>query len=145
MSPELQAAMDRYTLTACDTVRRRPLNERTIISAQEAEWLGRMSMSEGPVHILKTHPEPFAAVWRGDKYHELRKNDRPGGFTLQDLLVLREWDPEHNKYLGPAVFAVPTYITPGGKFGLPDDMVVMSIRVVAKHRNWVPSPPGDGS
>lgn len=39
-------------------------------------------------HILKTDPEPFQAVKRGDKTHEIRFNDR--NFQLGDFLVLQE-------------------------------------------------------
>lgn len=96
------------------------------------------STSNGPTHELKTWPEPFQAVWEGRKTHEVRVNDRPGGFTTEDLLILREWNPGGKVYSGRTVFAVPTYITPGGKFGLPDNLVVMSIRVIAKNQNWTP-------
>lgn len=91
-----------------------------------------------PMHELKTWPEPFQAAWEGRKTHEVRVNDRPGGFTTEDLLILREWNPGGKTYSGRTLFAVPTYITPGGKFGLPDNMVVMSIRVIAKNQNWKP-------
>ena len=98
----------------------------------------RCMMSDGPSHELKTWPTPFQAVWDGHKMHELRKNDRPGGFTLNDLLILREFHEHPGTYTGRTIFAVPTYITPGGSFGLPQDMVVMSIRVIGKHMNWTP-------
>lgn len=113
---------------------------------------------DGPTHELKTWPEPFQAVWEGRKTHEVRVNDRPGGFTTEDLLILREFvppespfkigvltpmeaftePPKEGTYTGRTLFAVPTYITPGGRFGLPENMVVMSIRVIAKNQNWKP-------
>ncbi len=111
---------------------------------------------DGPVHELKTWPDPFQAVWEGRKTHEVRVNDR--GFTTEDLLILREFvppespfqigklasfdditsPPKEGTYTGRTLFAVPTYITPGGRFGLPENMVVMSIRVIAKNQNWKP-------
>lgn len=89
-----------------------------------------------PVHCLKTVPEPFNAVWNGQKRHEVRRNDR--GFTLADLLVLREWDEKAGVYTGRAVFAVPTYITPGGVYDLPKGVVVMSISVIGKCKDYTP-------
>lgn len=44
-----------------------------------------------PVHVLKTHPEPFEAVIAGVKRAEFRRMDRP--FKVGHLLRLREWDP----------------------------------------------------
>jgi len=103
-------------------------------------------VSDGPTHQLKTWHEPFQAVWDGKKFHELRKNDR--GYTTNDLLILREYHAPLQRYSGRTIFAVPTYITRGGAFGLPDDMVVMSIRVIAKHEDWwdaKPIPDFDGA
>lgn len=99
------------------------------------EWMREMN-NDGPVHELKTWHEPFDAVWEGKKFHELRKNDR--GFTTNDLLILREYHAPLQRYSGRTIFAVPTYITRVGAFGLPDDMVVMSIRVIAKNKDWHP-------
>lgn len=49
------------------------------------------------VHSLKTLPVYFAAVLRGDKTFEVRKNDRD--FQTGDTLILKEYDPQ---YLPPA-------------------------------------------
>ncbi|KAB7710960.1 DUF3850 domain-containing protein [Plesiomonas shigelloides] len=40
-------------------------------------------------HHLKTLPEHYNAVVRGDKLAELRKNDR--NFNVGDCLLLKEW------------------------------------------------------
>lgn len=44
-----------------------------------------------PIHVLKTHPGPFADVIAGVKRAEFRRMDRP--FKVGHLLRLREWDP----------------------------------------------------
>lgn len=94
------------------------------------------------IHGLKTWPEPFAAIVRGDKTHEARKNDR--GYAVGDVLRLREWVPdvpEHcnwqasggsltGTFTGASVDVIVTYITPGGAYGLPADLCVMSIKRV---------------
>lgn len=82
-------------------------------------------------HQLKTWPEPFQAVVDGRKKHEVRVDDR--GFSVGDILILCEWDPSPCRsglphgYTGKDCRAKVTYITPGGRFGLPGDLVVMSI------------------
>ena len=76
-------------------------------------------------HELKTWPEPFEGVISGNKRHEIRKNDR--GFKVGDNLLLREWNPESKKYTGRSTLASVTYITPGGNFGLPKTLCVMTI------------------
>lgn len=92
------------------------------------------------LHNLKTHREPFAAVWDGIKPYELRRDDR--GFQVGDLLRLREWDekiadaprqagiesdPEAEAYTGREILAVVTYKTSGGEYGLPADLCVLAI------------------
>lgn len=79
------------------------------------------------VHELKTWPEQFSQVLSGAKRYEIRKNDRH--FVVGDHLVLREWVPSESpgRYTGRSYRAVVTWITPGGQFGLPEDLCVMSI------------------
>lgn len=58
------------------------------------------------IHALKTLPEYFEAVRKGDKTFELRKNDRD--FKVGDYLALNEWDGK--KYTGRALLAKITYM-----------------------------------
>jgi hypothetical protein len=77
------------------------------------------------IHELKTRPEPYDAMMLGLKTFEVRKNDRD--FRVGDTLMLREWDPDTKKYTGNFIKRDITYILKGGLFGLPDDLVIMSI------------------
>lgn len=54
--------------------------------------------------VLKTWPEPFEAIWRGDKRYEIRKDDR--GFGVRDQLNLREFVP-HEPCKGSGVIRYP--------------------------------------
>jgi hypothetical protein len=88
-------------------------------------------------HQLKTWPEPFVAVIDGKKRHEIRVDDR--GFAVGDVLHLREYDPSpagstllHRGYSGRECWARVTYLTPGGQWGLPSNVCVMSINVMQK-------------
>lgn len=58
------------------------------------------------IHQLKTLPEYFEAVRKGDKTFELRENDRD--FKVGDYLALNEWDGE--KYTGRSQLVKVTYI-----------------------------------
>lgn len=49
-------------------------------------------------HELKTWPEYFNAIAKGEKTFEVRKNDRD--FQVNDILVLQEYDPMTKKYTG---------------------------------------------
>lgn len=86
-------------------------------------------------HELKTWPEPFAAIASGNKRHELRRADRP--FAVGDTLRLREWAPGLSPldfgtgYSGRVLVVEVTHLTPGGAWGLPADLCVMSIDVRA--------------
>jgi hypothetical protein len=63
------------------------------------------------------------------KTYELRVNDR--GYKVGDLICLFEWDPKTELYGRKALVKVG-YLTPGGSFGLPDNMCIMAIEVLAK-------------
>lgn len=52
-------------------------------------------------HELKTWPIPFWDVVSGAKTFEVRKNDRD--FKVGDYLVLKEYDPDTQKYTGDRV------------------------------------------
>jgi len=77
-------------------------------------------------HILKTWPEYFEAVLDGKKKFEFRENDR--GYALGDTLWLHEWDPVKEERTGRVALAYVTYLLEG-VFGLPDNMVIMSIEL----------------
>lgn len=80
-------------------------------------------------HELKCWPDPFDAVKSGQKRHEVRRNDR--GFEVGHLLHLRKFDPDTHEYMGPELLAEITYVSNG--FGLPDGLVVLSIRLEDDH------------
>ncbi len=77
-------------------------------------------------HDLKTWLIPFAALWAGLKFYEIRNNDR--AYEVGDLLRLREYNHESEVYTGRYILAQVTYMTVGGTFGLSPDLCVMSIR-----------------
>lgn len=58
------------------------------------------------IHALKTLPEYFEAVRKGDKTFEMRKDDRD--FRVGDYLALNEWDGE--KYTGRSQLVKVRYI-----------------------------------
>jgi hypothetical protein len=67
-------------------------------------------------HELKSWPEFFDPVFKGEKTFELRRNDRD--YRPGDLLILREWEPrEGGKYSGRAFHALVTYVLTGAGIG----------------------------
>lgn len=90
-------------------------------------------------HELKTWPEYFEAIIRGDKSHEIRKDDRVAMFVGGDKLRLMEWDPTEGAgvpgelpqprgYTGREITVDVTYVSRRDA-GIPDGYVVMSIAV----------------
>ncbi|MCW1412185.1 DUF3850 domain-containing protein [Rhizobium sp. 1AS11] len=75
-------------------------------------------------HILKCWPEPFQAIRRGVKPFEFRRNDRD--FRVGDILKLREFDPETNRYTGAMLWQEVTYVLAEG-FGVPPGFAVLGI------------------
>lgn len=49
-------------------------------------------------HALKTWPEYYAPIEKGDKLFELRKDDRP--YKNGDNVLLQEYDPKTETYTG---------------------------------------------
>lgn len=104
-------------------------HEITALRTRLAQLEGRLTRGarlDAVTHDLKTWPGQFAAVACGDKTHEVRKNDR--GYRVGDVLNLREWSPETHEYSGKTCTRVVSHLTPGGVFGLPEDLCVMSVR-----------------
>lgn len=81
------------------------------------------SHADQRVHVLKTWPESFQAIWTGKKTFEIRKNDRD--FRDRDILLLREWSKESG-YSGHTMRVRVIYLAIG-TWGLPKDLAVMSI------------------
>lgn len=79
-------------------------------------------------HELKTFSKPFIAVATCEKTHEVRRADRQ--YNVGDVLHLREWDQMMNVYTGRAVMVAVTYVTRPCEHGLPDDVCVMSIKLI---------------
>lgn len=59
-------------------------------------------------HKLKTYPNFFQVVEKGEKTFEVRKNDR--NFKIGDNIILDEYDPIENMYSGRHIHATITYI-----------------------------------
>ncbi len=84
-------------------------------------------------HKLKTLPEYFEPVGRGDKTFEIRKDDR--AFKVGDTLILQEWKSPPSSmlsigdYTGREIHVRVTYKMSGGKFGLPEHMCIMGFKI----------------
>lgn len=98
------------------------------------------------IHELKTWPEFFDAVKRGEKTFEVRRDDR--GFQVGDTLRLVRWQPAKG-YAGGGfetdqdgkpwwhgkdgrraeIEAVVTYKLAGGRFGIDPDWCVLGFDI----------------
>ncbi len=65
----------------------------------------------------------------GSKRYEVRRFDRD--FHVGDILILVEFDRETARYSGESVRAKVTTITEPGAYGLPADVGVLGIEVLA--------------
>jgi len=61
-------------------------------------------------HELKSWPAFFEAILAGEKTHELRRSD-DRTFNVGDVLLLREFDPNFNRYTGRELRVKVTYVT----------------------------------
>ena len=68
---------------------------------------------------------PFQATLEGRKGFEFRENDRD--FQENDVLVLKEYDPDAAWYTGRSCMRTVSYIIRGPQFGIPAGYCVMSL------------------
>ncbi len=99
------------------------------------------------IHELKTWPEFWDAVDRGEKTFEVRKDDR--GFQVGDVLALQRWQPleetpsmngtytdrygVHLNWVDRAkgeIRVSVTYKMPGGRFGIDPAFCVLGFKKV---------------
>lgn len=83
-------------------------------------------------HELKTWPEYYEAIIRGDKTFEVRSDDR-GGYDVGDVLALHEWDRVRG-YSGRTCEVTVTYVLRDPKFGVAPGFVVLGITAPAEVR-----------
>lgn len=78
------------------------------------------------IHCLKIWPEHFREVLSGAKPFEIRKDDR--GFTVGDLVCLREFEPTTQDYTGRELQRRISCITrSAGPVALLDGLVVLGL------------------
>lgn len=78
-------------------------------------------------HALKIWPEFVKDIESETKTFELRKDDRP--FTVEDTLLLQEWNPKDERYTGKELLFKITYILRDvPKFGLKAGYVILGIK-----------------
>ncbi len=82
-------------------------------------------------HIFKTDPEPFTAMWRGDKRAEFRfvgdrQMPQPG-----ELMELKEFDRATQKYTGGAMTVEVLHVQQD--YGIPEGYVMISFRILQRH------------
>lgn len=91
------------------------------------------------VHVLKTHPEPFAAVRARKKWLEIRRSDRD--FKEGDTLWLEEYDPAADCKSGEAEVRIVTHVLPGGQYGIEPGFCAISMTDVPGRALTPNSPP----
>lgn len=81
------------------------------------------------VHELKTIEPFFSDIRSEQKSFEIRKDDRK--FHEGDILLLRDYDPESEKYSGREILCRVDYIIPAGSFeGLAPGYCAMGISII---------------
>lgn len=87
-------------------------------------------------HTLKTWPQYFDAIERGEKPFEVRRDDR--GFQRGDVLVLQRTYPEslhtvetdHQGRVKREIRRRITYVLTGGQFGIMPGYVVLGLGAI---------------
>ncbi len=83
-------------------------------------------MKEPKTHVLKASVDVFDFMLLRTKSFEVRRDDRD--YSVGDTLMLREWNPRLEKYTGRSCRCLVTYLLPGGRFGIQEGFVCMSVK-----------------
>jgi len=89
------------------------------------EPVATIDPSAATEHVLKIWPVSFAAILDGSKPYEVR--DSKHGFRVGERLLFKEWDPVQKGYTGRSLGVVISHVTPGGAWGLPDNLCVLGL------------------
>lgn len=76
-------------------------------------------------HELKTWPEFFEPMFYRKKMFDVRKNDRD--FKIDDIVILRQFDPVAEKFTGGICGRRIIYILQGGQFGIEPGYMVLGL------------------
>lgn len=86
------------------------------------------------VHKLKTHPEFFNELWKGNKKFEVRKDDR--SFAIGDRLRLQEYFPQENRHSGREVAALIAYKMTGEEWGIKEGYCILSLADIRNYEEF---------
>lgn len=81
------------------------------------------------VHEFKVWPRYFWAIAARAKTFEIRKNDRTGGFSVGNHLLLREYCPDQDVYTGSRILVRVDYVC-GISNIMNEDVIGMSITII---------------
>ena len=81
------------------------------------------------LHILKTDPIPFQAVWNDEKHFEWRKNDR--NYKVGDQLRLQEFNCETLIWSGREILATISYVLQDC-YNIPSEYCILSLTNISK-------------
>ena len=81
-------------------------------------------------HNLKTWPNIFEEMYKGNKSFDIRENDR--NFQIGDQIILDEYDNINNTYTGRHLHAKITYIMKS-----PNPFVELKNKVILSLKYWV--------
>jgi hypothetical protein len=94
-------------------------------------------------HDIKVDPRLLEEIQRGVKTHEVRVFDR--NYQRGQVLRQRGYDQVRQEYTGRAVFSRITNITQPGTYGLPNNIGVMSIRLIGVVESLLAGAPNTAS
>ena len=90
-------------------------------------------------HYLKIWPQYYAETAQGEKFAQLRKNDR--NYQIGDRLVLQEYDPKRSVYTGLEITCHVTDLIEKCE-GLMDGFCILSIKLGHNYSAWCPENAG---